>query len=181
LKSFTVLPLGAYAFLVLEEHLFLKQCQVDTYAASGPGGQKRNRTYSAVRIRHSKTGLSVIAEESRSQAENKIKALKRLKKAIALNIRKDPASSAFKLHETMRPLFHQDSSLRINIKNPLYPMFCATVLDAVFAAGGKTANVSEILKISTGKLNKILSRDRDLLGAANQIRQHFGLKPLKES
>src|SRR6185295_15461381 len=53
----------------------LQQCEVDTYRASGPGGQKRNKTSSAVRIRHPASGLIVIAEESRSQYENRAKAM----------------------------------------------------------------------------------------------------------
>src|SRR5271154_4417132 len=65
----------------------LHQCEVDTYRASGPGGQKRNKTSSAVRLRHPPTGLIVIAEESRSQHENRAKALRRLRQALFLKIR----------------------------------------------------------------------------------------------
>src|SRR6478672_1087724 len=65
----------------------LAQCEVDTYRASGPGGQKRNKTSSAVRLRHPPTGLIVIAEESRSQHENKAKALRRLRRALYLELR----------------------------------------------------------------------------------------------
>ena len=43
--------------------------------ASGPGGQKRNKTSSAVRITHEPSGISAIANESRSQAENRRRAL----------------------------------------------------------------------------------------------------------
>src|SRR5215212_772936 len=65
----------------------LAQCEVDTYRASGPGGQKRNKTSSAVRLRHPASGLLVIAEESRSQHENKARALKRLRQALYLKLR----------------------------------------------------------------------------------------------
>src|SRR5580692_9721702 len=71
----------------LTEDQLLAQCEVDTYRASGPGGQKRNKTSSAVRLRHPPTGLIVIAEESRSQYENRAKALKRMRQALYLKLR----------------------------------------------------------------------------------------------
>src|SRR5208337_4341134 len=73
----------------LNDSQLLAQCEVDTYRASGPGGQKRNKTSSAVRIRHPASGLIVIAEESRSQHENKAKALQRLRQAFYLRLRED--------------------------------------------------------------------------------------------
>src|ERR1041385_8622383 len=77
----------------LTDDQLLAQCEVDTYRASGPGGQKRNKTSSAVRLRHLPSGLIVIAEESRSQHENKARAQKRLRQGLYLKIR-DPLSSA---------------------------------------------------------------------------------------
>src|SRR4051794_27345124 len=71
----------------LNDRQLLAQCEVDTYRASGPGGQKRNKTSSAVRIRHPPSGLIVIAEESRSQHENRAKALQRLRQAFFLKLR----------------------------------------------------------------------------------------------
>src|SRR5262245_23147740 len=71
----------------LTEDQLLAQCEVDTYRASGPGGQKRNKTSSAVRLRHIPTGLIVISEESRSQHENKAQALKRLWRSLFLHLR----------------------------------------------------------------------------------------------
>src|SRR5437016_12011337 len=73
----------------LTDAQLLHQCEVDTYRASGPGGQKRNKTSSAVRLRHPPTGLIVIAEESRSQHENKARALTPLAHALVLHLRDD--------------------------------------------------------------------------------------------
>src|SRR5215218_8533767 len=73
----------------LTDEQLLAQCAVDTYRASGPGGQKRNKTSSAVRIRHAPSGLVVIAEESRSQHDNRAEALARLRHALYLQVR-DP-------------------------------------------------------------------------------------------
>src|SRR5437588_3322758 len=71
----------------LTDAQLLAQCEVDTYRASGPGGQKRNKTSSAVRLRHPPSGLIVIAEESRSQHENRVRALNRLRHAFYLKLR----------------------------------------------------------------------------------------------
>src|SRR6266436_5918916 len=71
----------------LADDQLLAQCEVDTYRASGPGGQKRNKTSSAVRLRHPPSGLIVIAEESRSQHENRARALKRMRQALYLKMR----------------------------------------------------------------------------------------------
>src|SRR6201987_2700289 len=82
-------PMTRRIWTALNDAQLLAQCEVDTYRASGPGGQKRNKTSSAVRIRHLPSGLIVIAEESRSQHENRVRALKRLRRAFYLKIR-DP-------------------------------------------------------------------------------------------
>lgn len=62
--------------------------RVEFYRASGPGGQHRNTTDSAVRIRHLPTGIVAQASESRSQAQNREVALERLRKALEKRDRK---------------------------------------------------------------------------------------------
>ena len=56
--------------------------KIEFYRASGPGGQHRNTTDSAVRIRHLTTGIVAQASESRSQSQNRDKAMARLKTAL---------------------------------------------------------------------------------------------------
>jgi len=68
-----------------------KDCRFEFYRASGPGGQHRNKTETAVRVIHLPTGLRAQATERRSQSRNRIQALERLAaKLAALSRRRKP-------------------------------------------------------------------------------------------
>lgn len=181
MKEVLIYSDGAYSFINTEDKEFARSCRLEFYMASGPGGQKKNRTYSAVRATHKKTNISALAEESRSQANNKEKALKRLKKKIALNVRKDFFATGFKVHSEAAALFLKEGIEKINTKNRLYPLFCAVLLDAIYASKGKLSETSEMLNSSTGKLNKIICSDKELFNAVNRLRNSFGLNSLRFS
>lgn len=54
------------------------EVEITTFKSGGPGGQKKNKTNSAVRIKHKPTGIIVIATEYRSQLKNRELAWERL-------------------------------------------------------------------------------------------------------
>ena len=60
-----------------------KDLMVTYYKSSGPGGQKKNKTESAVRIKHLPTGIIVTACESRSQSDNRERARQRLREPVS--------------------------------------------------------------------------------------------------
>ena len=73
---------AAAAALALDDEALLRACEVSTFVGSGPGGQHRNKTASAVRLVHLPTGVTVTATERRSQLRNRGAALERLRAVL---------------------------------------------------------------------------------------------------
>lgn len=59
-----------------------RDLKIHFYRSSGPGGQRKNKVETAVRVTHLPTGIIASATESRSQAQNRALALERLQEKL---------------------------------------------------------------------------------------------------
>lgn len=162
----------------LSDDMLLRQCEVDTYRASGPGGQKRNKTNSAVRIRHLASQLLVIAEESRSQHENKAKALRRLRKAFYLKLREPlevgTEDGWLASHPGILPALDKQGRLYVGAKNPAFLPAVAALLDMLELCQARVSDVSKALGASTASVVGFMKQDDKVWEALNHIRQKYG-------
>lgn len=65
-----------------------RDCTIAAYRSSGPGGQKKNKTESSVRVTHLPTGIVRVGTEERSQTRNRRRALERVWAELARRARK---------------------------------------------------------------------------------------------
>ena len=72
----------ARAALRLTDAALEAECDLDFFIAGGPGGQHRNKTASGVRLTHRMTGVVATAVERRSQSQNRVMALVRLREKL---------------------------------------------------------------------------------------------------
>lgn len=160
-------------YLGLDDEVLLAQCELDRFRASGPGGQKRNKTDSAVRLRHRPSGLVGESNESRSQHENRARALRRLRLAIAFALRApapaDPVAGA-----APRP-----GRGGVTPRQPGYPAAVAALFDVLEACGWRLSEAAPLLGITTAAVSRSLAADDIVFRAANERRQALGLPALR--
>ena len=181
-----ILEISALDFLLADDADLLNQCEIHIYKASGPGGQHRNKVSSAIRLHHKATGITATANDSRSQHDNKKRAITRMRMNLAVRLRKPIDLENFELPEVMKDYIfipkktasQSSHKLQIGRKDKKFWTIAAVLLDMLAGAQGKLGDVAKTLQISTGNLTKVFKIDRHLIEAVQNIRKKNSLKPI---
>ena len=169
-------------YLLASDDQLIGQSEVDRYRASGPGGQHRNKTESAVRLRHKPSGISAIGEDSRSQSENKLHAVRRLRSAIALGLREPVLGLEQYVPSKRLAAMVAAGTAPLGAKTKLTGEYWAAIgelLDLLVAGGLEIATTAQRLGITTGALSKLLLHDDHVARTVNDLRRAAQMRPLR--
>ncbi|CAL9098340.1 unnamed protein product [Musa textilis] len=168
---------AASNYLHLSDDQLMAQCDMDTFKASGPGGQHRNKRESAVRISHRPTGIVAQAVEERSQHKNRAMALTRLRTLLALKVRKaidldgyTPPSELLQILPAKSTIRGKDVGPQIGPNNPKFALGMQALLDLIFAVEGSVSETAKLLGLSTGALSRLILSDDSLRVTVNELR-----------
>ncbi|CAL9057853.1 unnamed protein product [Musa banksii] len=130
----------------------MAQCDMDTFKASGPCGQHRNKHESAVRLSHRPTGIVAQAVEERSQHKNWAMTLTRLRTLLALEGRTVIDLDGYTTPSELLQMLPAKSTIRgkdvgpqIGPNNPKFALGMQALLDLIFAVEGSVSETAKIL------------------------------------
>lgn len=165
--------------LGLADAALLAQCQVDRLRGPGPGGQKRNKTESAVRLRHADTGLAAMAGDSRSQHENKARALRRLRERIAFDMRQPIELDGYQAPPDLAALVAHDPVRKSErwLRSADYLRAAAELIDLFGAAGCSLAEAARRMGVRQSRLDRLVRVDPRLARKLAELRSAQRSRP----
>ena len=167
-------PVDVDALLALDEAELERQCRFEAYKSGGPGGQKRNKTSSAARLTHGPSGVSAHSADFRSQAQNRRRALHRLRFKLA-GERRTPLDPRGYDPPAWLTAARRDGRFTTNTKNPEFARIAAHALDVLEAVDARLSAAAALLGVPTSNLVHVLEAEPTVHAAAQRIRQKYGV------
>lgn len=130
--------------LALSEDELSLIVEFDFFKRSGNGGQKRNKTSSAVRVKLKEFDISAEDCTERSQKLNRSKALQKLRHKLAMTVRESVTDEALTV---------------VAPSNIRYPLFLAKLLDILDSVNYSFKECGLKLNLSSSQIEKILRKD----------------------
>jgi len=149
--------------LTAEDEVLLRDCELIMQKGTGNGGQKINKTSSAVRLRHRPTGIAVSANEERSQSRNRHIALRKLRYGIALHVRADSASDGTESFAVL-PAPSPSNHARLIL-------WTAALFDRLATAGFDLEKTAELCGVSASQLERTMRKYPQVWRAFSESRQ----------
>lgn len=162
----------------LDDQALLAQSEIHTGRVSGPGGQHRNTTDTAVTLRHVPTGIEATATERRSQGQNRSMALFRLRLKLAVRVRTWVHRDRHQPSELWQQR-RQGEKMSVNPEHKDYPALLAEALDVVVARRFDVAGAAGVLGITMSQLARLIRHHKHAFGFVNEGRDSTGLPKLK--
>ena len=142
---------------------------MSTLRRPGPGGQNKNVTDSAVRLRLTGENIEASAGESRSQHTNRANALNRMRLEIALRLR---ATVEDDFISNLESLDYMTS----NAKNKDYPEIIALIFDYLAENNWDPRLLGKEMNIGQKAVLKIREKDRRAIRALTEAKQTSSLR-----
>ena len=139
--------------LQLDDAALSRIVKLEFARGTGNGGQKRNKSSTAVRVVLEEYDLAATDCSERSQHRNRAAALRKLKMLLALKERRAPLPPP---------------RTKCAVESPDYPLFAARLLDAVAATVGDYRRAAAAWGVSPSALLKTLERDPALWNWLNK-------------
>lgn len=155
----------------------LNSCELTQTRRSGPGGQHRNKTESAIVLTHLPSGIIGQASERRSQHENRAVAIERLRLNLALAVR--VPRSLEEIPSALWQSRRKGQQITVSETHADYPGLLAEVFDILEMDQADVASSAVRLGVSTSQLIKFLKRCPAAFQKLNQDRERIGLSRLK--
>jgi hypothetical protein len=157
---------------------FMSQISLDFGRSSGPGGQHRNRKATSCTATHIPTDISGESTERRRQSENRKMAISRLRRTLAVLLRRNIQIDTYTPSELWEGR-RQGDQLPINPKHSDYACILAEALDVLLACDFDMNKSGKILNISNTQLLKIVSSEKEAITWFNNQRKVRELPTLK--